>query len=361
LHNLIPLAKAMKSKGFEVVFATAKDLKSQIEYLGFAHVPVGINFNGFGDLLVELKNREFISKETSFSLKLFAEPLGFLSVKQLEKFTLGFKPDLIVRDPVEFSSIVISEKYDIRTITINWGYNFPFKKSIEKAKFSIDKLRIHLGLKSDISLSYLMNHSYVNLMPEKWYTEHYHENYNVSYYKTGFYNVISPSIESQVPTDIIYATLGTVFMDDDLIGKYIEAFTKHDEQFVVSYPKKKLSSPSKNIMIRKYVPNSHILPNTKLVITHGGFNTIRQALCFGIPLIITAIAGDQKVHAKKIEELGLGIAISAKDLTSEKLSFAITSILNNDKYRKNALDFKAEIDNLDDIDLLVNKLLKLQS
>ncbi|QHI35968.1 4'-demethylrebeccamycin synthase [Kordia antarctica] len=357
LHNLIPLAKKLQSKDVTIIFATSKSLKNEIEHLGFKHEPMGIDFMGFGDLQVELKKRNIIPKDEPFSLKLFVNPLATLSLNEIEKIALKYKPKMIIRDPVEFSSLIVAEKHDIKTLTINWGYNFPLEKSIKKCFLEIDNLRIKSGLKSDIKLDFLMKQKYINLLPEKWYDKSFIENYNVSYYKSNSYNSISKKNNVSVPNNIIYATLGTVFMNKDIISVYIDAFKQVKEQFLISYPVRNQFPTIKNILFYQYIPNNHVLPKAKLVITHGGFNTIRQALSLGIPLIITPITGDQKVYAKKIENLGLGIAINKKDLTSSKLIESINKIKNNSKFKFNALKFKNEINNLDDINVLVEKLL----
>jgi len=355
LHNLIPLAKKIQSKGATIIFATSKGLKNEVEHLGFKHEPMGIDFMGF--LQAELKKRNIIPKDEPFSLKLFVNPLATLSLKEIEEITLKYKPAIIIRDPVEFSSLVIAEKHNISTLTINWGYNFPLEKSIKKCFLEIDNLRIKSGLKSDIRLDFLMKQKYINMLPEKWYDKNFIDNYNVSYYKSNSYNSISKKNNVSVPDDIIYATLGTVFMNEEVINIYIDAFKQVNEQFLISYPIKKTFPTIKNILFYQYVPNNHVLPQAKLVITHGGFNTIRQALSLGIPLIITPIAGDQKIYAKKIESLGLGIAINKKDLTTSKLIESINEIKNNSKFKFNVLRFKNEINNLEDINVLVEKLL----
>ena len=72
---------------------------------------------------------------------------------------------------------------------------------------------------------------------------------------------------------------------------------------------------------------------TDFFITHGGLNSTQEALFNFIPLIVIPQKFDQFDIAKRVEELGLGISLSGKELSVELVKDSINKIEENrEKY-----------------------------
>lgn len=56
------------------------------------------------------------------------------------------------------------------------------------------------------------------------------------------------------------------------------------------------------------VPHRWLFPQTAAVVHHGGAGTTAAGLCAGVPSIITPVAADQFFWARRVAELGVGIA-----------------------------------------------------
>ncbi|WP_342456357.1 glycosyltransferase [Streptomyces coeruleorubidus] len=54
------------------------------------------------------------------------------------------------------------------------------------------------------------------------------------------------------------------------------------------------------------MPQPLLLESVDLFVTHGGFNSIREAMRTGTPLAVLPHFGDQPANAERVEELGLG-------------------------------------------------------
>ena len=41
-----------------------------------------------------------------------------------------------------------------------------------------------------------------------------------------------------------------------------------------------------NFLVRQYVPQQQLLEHVDLFITHAGMNSVNEAICFGVPMIM---------------------------------------------------------------------------
>ncbi|MCP9258839.1 UDP-glucoronosyl and UDP-glucosyl transferase family protein [Dirofilaria immitis] len=72
-------------------------------------------------------------------------------------------------------------------------------------------------------------------------------------------------------------------------------------------------------------------------ITHGGMNSITEALNYGKPVIVAPIFGDQMQNAKLVERSGFGIRLSLSELAiREKVQDAIHNIIYDKSYTRKA-------------------------
>lgn len=78
--------------------------------------------------------------------------------------------------------------------------------------------------------------------------------------------------------------------------------------------------------------------NVKIFITHGGLLSTLEAIHFGKPVIGIPAYGDQHLNAAKMETMGIGFKLAFASLAEEKIYEAITKILNDPIYDKNAKD-----------------------
>jgi MGT family glycosyltransferase len=86
-----------------------------------------------------------------------------------------------------------------------------------------------------------------------------------------------------------------------------------------------------------------LLPHCDLLITHGGFNSVKEALSEGIPMVVVPITADQPYSAERCAALGVARAVDATSRTPDAIRDATRNILADPSYRANAQAFQAEM------------------
>jgi uncharacterized protein (TIGR00661 family) len=83
------------------------------------------------------------------------------------------------------------------------------------------------------------------------------------------------------------------------------------------------------------VPQTSIIPEVDLVITHGGNNTVTEALHFGKPMVVLPLFWDQYDNAQRMHELGYGIRLATYDFGDEELTSSVDGLLADETTRSN--------------------------
>ncbi|CAK9035724.1 Uncharacterized UDP-glucosyltransferase YojK [Durusdinium trenchii] len=108
---------------------------------------------------------------------------------------------------------------------------------------------------------------------------------------------------------------------DDCTGKefvqllfrtVFEAFGGDDEMLIVVSTAHKdalecLELPS-NLVAQQSLPQLELLQKCNVFVTHGGANSVHEALSFGVPMVVIPIFGDQPVNADTVAKTGCGIS-----------------------------------------------------
>jgi UDP:flavonoid glycosyltransferase YjiC (YdhE family) len=80
----------------------------------------------------------------------------------------------------------------------------------------------------------------------------------------------------------------------------------------------------------EFLPQTSILPQVDLVITHGGNNTVTESLYFGKPMVVLPLFWDQYDNAQRIDECGLGARLDTYRHEPDELLGAVDRLLADD-------------------------------
>jgi MGT family glycosyltransferase len=143
------------------------------------------------------------------------------------------------------------------------------------------------------------------------------------------------SLGSSEDSALVYLSLGSLGSADvDLMKRLVAALEETPHRYIVSKgPRASEFELAGNMWGESRLPQTSIIPECDLVITHGGNNTTTECLHFGKPMIVLPLFWDQYDNAQRVDELGFGVRLDTYRFEYEELRSAIDSLISNRELR----------------------------
>ena len=98
-----------------------------------------------------------------------------------------------------------------------------------------------------------------------------------------------------------------------------------------------------NIVTAAWFPQLQALQRADVVICHGGFGTLREALYYGVPLIVFPLGVDQPGNAARVVYHHLGLAGDIRSVSAQQISAMIECVTGDPTFREQALQFSQSL------------------
>lgn len=138
---------------------------------------------------------------------------------------------------------------------------------------------------------------------------------------------------------LVYLSFGSQIGDQpDLIRSVIDAVAHRPVQLVVAgiAPESPLfRGCSDNVLLRRYVPQLELLGRARVMITHGGANSVMEAIAAAVPLALVPLCNDQFHQAHFLARAGIGRVLDAASVTAAEFGVAIDALLADGPERRN--------------------------
>jgi MGT family glycosyltransferase len=136
----------------------------------------------------------------------------------------------------------------------------------------------------------------------------------------------------------VLVTVGTLSMDlaRDFYARVVEALRplRESVQAIVVAPDDTVrEQPARDVLVRSRVPVLELMPHLDAVVTHGGLNTVCEALAHGVPLVVAPIKGDQPINAAQVVAAGAGRRVRFASVRPEPLREDLLAVLDDPSYR----------------------------
>jgi MGT family glycosyltransferase len=144
---------------------------------------------------------------------------------------------------------------------------------------------------------------------------------------------------------LIYLSLGSLGgADVALMQRLVDSLADSPHRFIVSKgPQADKIRLAGNMVGAQTLPQTKVIPQVDLVITHGGNNTTTESLHFGKPMVLLPLFWDQYDNAQRLHELGFGIRLATYEFTPEELNRAVERLLADTDLRRRMDEMGARI------------------
>jgi UDP:flavonoid glycosyltransferase YjiC (YdhE family) len=137
---------------------------------------------------------------------------------------------------------------------------------------------------------------------------------------------------------LVYLSLGSLGSADiGLMQRLIDVLGTTRHKVIVSLgPRAEELTLAPNMVGAAMLPQTKIIPQVDLVITHGGNNTTTECMHFGKPMILLPLFWDQYDNAQRVHERGYGLRLSTYGFTDGELLAAVEKLFADTELRARA-------------------------
>ena len=370
---LVSLARAAGRAGHEVTFATSTSFGPTVEKAGFASLPAGLDWleadieRSFPEITATTGMT--VRQQVSWWLNnVWGDGVPRAMADDLLGIIRRWGPDVVVHEQWELGAPLAAELLGVPYAMQAQGLLMPAARWKTLAGATLAQLRESVGLPADPELSWLHRHCYLDSIPPSFQIPY---DLPVAYR----YRPVSPDRRAELsPTGVgevpgrptVYASMGTVF---NRVGHVFEAILRglRDEPvnliLVVgdSVDPAPFGPQPDHVRVERFVPQTAVLARCDAVITHGGYNTVGEALAEGLPMLTIPLGVDQPINAERCLALGVGLRLLPEEVTAGAVRAAVRQLLDDPGYRSNAQRIRREIESMPAIEGAVEQLEKLAS
>lgn len=199
---------------------------------------------------------------------------------------------------------------------------------------------------------------YLNLLDNSYHFAGNNIQYRQSLEKKQDYNLPNKQ-------NVVLISFGSIISGNkDLVDWYAELmkyFSKYNATFILNIGKLQKT-------LFDFIPNNFILKNglnqleilnlSDLFITHGGMNSVSEAIQLNTPMIVLPQAMDQFIVAEQIERTNIGRIIKSDKIDFGELESLVSEILTNPNYNQNIEYIASTYRNTGEEKVAVDKILE---
>ncbi len=385
-NQCVGIGKVLLERGHRVVFAAESSWGGKLEPFGFEEELVDLAAPPEGDAgegdagafwkeFIRETSPEF-RKPTIEQLATFVQPTfqalidgAMYCEPRLREIIEKVKPDVVVEDNVVcFPALVTADAPYVRIVSCNplemkgssvaptfsgypqadssdWKqFRFEFESTHRDMWSSFNDFVVKSGAPVLPDLEFIHTSKVANLYVYPAEADYVGERPLDSTWTRMDSSVRSTDEPYEIPTEVanrpeasalVYLSLGSLGSADvDLMKRIISVLGKTPHRYIVSMgPAHDEYVLAENMVGSEFVPQTRIIPQVDLVISHGGNNTVTEALHFGKPMVLLPLFWDQYDNAQRMHELGFGKRLATYAFTDEEMMDALNSLLDDQGLR----------------------------
>jgi UDP:flavonoid glycosyltransferase YjiC (YdhE family) len=372
IRPMLPYARALGKRGHDVVFASPESAGPMLRDAGLQHAVFGHP----GDEQVSAIWRSTAGMPTAEMVrtmvgKVFADLNPRAALPALRETIRSWRPDVIVRESLEFAAAVLAAEHDIPVASVATTNGYTESVAKAAAAASVDALRQEAGLDPD-------NGAALHATPVF----------------TSFPASVDGDVAAEGPMPPLRVRTMRERLDSDLavpawalddgrplvfitFGTLAAGSPKNHELFrtalkaVDALPVRALFSTGAemdrallgavpdNVTVVSWVNQAEIYPRAAALVCHGGAGTVLAGLANGLPIVLTPMGADQPETARRVAATGAGISLPKPDV--EALRAAVERAVNDGEIRGAANRVADEIAAMSSIEDAVEEIERLSA
>ncbi|MFI7101427.1 glycosyltransferase [Streptomyces sp. NPDC050161] len=356
---LLPLARALAAAGHQVTVAATAEvapvfgaddvtvnicLPSMVPSSG-APVPPPTAPEPTAD---EVAATEGMEPHIRNLLGVLTGPQALASHEVLTRVAREVRPDVIIRDGMDVAACLLAEQLGIPHLPIPSGLVNLLDPAVLLP--GMNRLREGLGLPVRDEPLALYPYGRFDYLPAE-YSFGRHPATTLAYRQTTLVDRTAglPDWVAGLPADrpLVFAAVGTALpMFQTLLAKggqvpegvtdpavmlraAVAGLSQLDCTAIVATAGIPLDGiePAPHVHLTDRIAQPLLLECVDLFVTHGGYNSIREAVRTGTPMAVLPNFGDQPHNAERVQELGLGRHVTDADTAPEAFAAACRDIL----------------------------------
>ena len=170
------------------------------------------------------------------------------------------------------------------------------------------------------------------------------------------FHYLGPFREPDAPLDfdllanakpVIFCSLGTLQGSRATMFRAVAAAAADlDVTLVIAHggllPSSEIARLPGRPIVRAFVPQRALLARSALAVTHAGFNTVMDALTFGVPMVALPIAFEQPATGARLDRAGAAVVLQ-RWRTQARVGEALRAVLERPEYRASAGRLAGEV------------------
>jgi len=322
LNPIVPLARAVQARGHEVRVGTTSSFAPQVRAAGLEAVAVGPDWDG-GDPTAS--NPDFLRQGPMEQLRWVVGLTAIPTADGLVELAQQWRPDLIVRDSINFGAWAAGEELGIPVVLFGITGIMPRPVAQMILAEPLAALRAHRRLAPDSELSGIhgvlaldttppsLLDAFAGMIPNR-------QPLRPTQWAGDGAAGVPGWLDTLGGRPIVYATLGTVVnANPEVFRKLIAAVAGMDIDLVMTIGRNgdaaALGDLPENVHVAPYIPQDRVLKMASAVVCHAGRGTTYGTLEAGLPLCLVPLGTDQPLVAAACERAGASVTCATSTLS----------------------------------------------
>lgn len=360
LNPMIGPAAHLRDRGHAVAFFAGRDISSQLRRADLQAVPEMITqpppaSENRGDIFArQVCDRDWLRGWIKRLLVEEAEE----QIAPLRKVIRNFRPDILVTDPMIYAAIIAAHEEEVPWVALSNSLNPVLDDSVRSelldtvAWLSPERARLfeRHGLVPRFSGCDAISPS----LTIAFTTEEF-----IGRAVAGV-QLVGASLppgqrgdETDFPwhrlrsdAPVVYLSFGSqIYHQPELFRRVIQATGGLGVQLVIAaqqlHDSAELGPLPDHVVTCSYAPQLLLLPRVNVFVTHGGANSVMEAVRFGVPLLVSAVCNDQFHQAHFVRRSGVGLALDLQNASVAECRAALETLLHDADVKRKMVQVSA--------------------